>query len=101
MPNWLVKAGAQGAISLLPRHQELNAAFQRRVTRTATLTRRQFESKLRHAERHLRHHAAATGAETPPRSAFELGTGWYPVIPVALALAGVERVVTFDIHGLA
>ena len=99
MPPWLLKAGAQGAISLLPGRHRLNAAFQRRVTSNAGLASRRLDRKLRHARRHLRHFADARHG-TVPQSAFELGTGQYPIVPIALSLCGVERVVTFDIHEL-
>jgi len=100
MARWLVKAAAQGAISILPYHRELNTALQGRVTGTTALTRPRVEHKLARAARHLRHYRRVTGGRATPSSAFEVGTGWYPTVPVGLALSGVERVVTFDIRAL-
>jgi hypothetical protein len=100
MPSWLLKAGVQGAMSLLPWHRRLNRLFQERVTGNVNLTARRFESKVAQAQRHLRHHAAARPDSPIPRSALELGTGWHPIVPIALALSGVERVVSFDIDSL-
>ena len=40
------------------------------------------------------------GLDLHGRTILELGTGWYPVIPLMLRLAGVERVVLTDVHAL-
>jgi hypothetical protein len=100
MPSWLLKAGAQGAISILPWRRRLNRLFQERLTGNVRLTARRFESKVAQAERHLRHYAAAKPDSPIPRTALELGTGWHPIVPIALALSGVERVVSFDVDPL-
>jgi hypothetical protein len=100
MPPWQLKAGVQGAISLLPWRSRLNHLLQERLTGNVRLTPRRFEAKVAQAERHLRHHAAAKPDSPIPRSALELGTGWHPIVPIALALGGVERVVSFDIDPL-
>lgn len=100
MPAWLLKAGAQGAISILPWRRRLNRFLQERVTGNVQLTERRFESKVAQAERHLRHYAAAKPDSPIPRAAFELGTGWHPIVPIALALSGVERVVSVDVEPL-
>jgi hypothetical protein len=100
VPSWLLKAGAQGAISILPWRRRLNRLFQERVTGNVQLTARRFESKVAQAERHLRHRSEAKPDSPLPRSALELGTGWHPVVPIALALSGVERIVTVDIDPL-
>ena len=100
MPSWLLKAGAQGAISMLPWRRRLNRLFQERVTGNVQLTARRFESKVAQAARHLRHHSEAKPDPAIPRSALELGTGWYPIVPIALALSGVERIVSIDIDPL-
>lgn len=101
MPPWILKAGVQGAISLVPGRDRLNYALQSRVTQSVALNDAGFEEKLERVPRHLANYAAATGRTEPPQSAFELGTGWYPVVPVALAIAGIERVVSLDIKPLA
>jgi hypothetical protein len=100
MPSWLLKAGAQGAISILPWRRRLNRLFQERLTGNVRLTARRFESKVAQADRHLRNYSAAAPGRPIPRSALELGTGWHPIVPIALALSGVERVVTVDIDPL-
>jgi Methyltransferase domain len=95
LPHWLLKAGTQKVISWLPRSDSVNYAFQRNVTRTAQLRPEWFNHKLDQAARHLRNWSVA-GHDDPPRRLMELGTGWHPVVPVALALAGVDEVVSVD-----
>lgn len=102
MASWLWKAAAQGTVSLAPGpvREKLNLALQRRVTKSVVLSDDGFTAKLGRVPSHLAHYARAADGGVPS-AAFELGTGWYPVVPVGLALAGVERVVTFDIRSLA
>lgn len=34
------------------------------------------------------------------KSTLEIGTGWYPVVPIALFLSGADRICTIDISPL-
>ncbi|MGB0176465.1 MAG: class I SAM-dependent methyltransferase, partial [Owenweeksia sp.] len=57
-----------------------------------------FTDKLNHAKDHLdyfRKHSKTNGFK-----ALELGSGWYPVVPVALFLAGAEEIVSIDVSSL-
>jgi hypothetical protein len=101
MASWLVKAAAQGALAAVPGGDRVNLVLQRRVTGTMTLTRGSFEAKVVHARRHLRRRRRVLAGDAPPAAVLELGTGWHPIVPVAMALTGVERVVTFDVVPLA
>jgi hypothetical protein len=98
MPSWLLKAAVQGAISPLPGRDRLNHLLQRYITGTGTLTVEVFERKLAQCHRHLESYRSQRGAL--PRHVLELGTGWYPIIPIGLVNAGVERVTTFDVNPL-
>lgn len=40
------------------------------------------------------------GLELRGATVLELGTGWYPVIPLMLRLAGADRVILTDVHAL-
>lgn len=100
MPSWLLKAAAQGAISVLPARHRLNAVLQQRVTGSLSLSDAGFKAKLRQCGHHLASFRDARRTERLPRSALELGTGWYPIVPIGLALAGVEEVTTTDIASL-
>jgi hypothetical protein len=100
MPSWLLKAAVQGVISSLPASDRLNYLFQRHVTGSVVLSDEVFTRKVAQCSRHLRSYQTARQAAGLPSLALELGTGWYPVVPVGLALAGVTRVVTVDVSSL-
>ena len=96
--RWYLKAAVQRAIGALPNAHVVNEWFQTHVTRSLDLDDAFIETKLREARGHLeRHRAHGAG---PLGTAVEIGTGWYPVIPLALWLAGADRVVTYDISPL-
>ena len=100
MPHWLIKSAVQRIISVLPRSDWWNEQFQTRVTRSLDLSPARFELRLNYCRRHLENFAKAAPATSPNFSALELGTGWYPVVPVGLYLCGAEAVWTFDIAPL-
>jgi hypothetical protein len=98
--KWAVKAVIQKAISLLPDAQRANYLFQDRVTRSTTLKRTAYEQRLHWAGDHL----AALRRLSPERSqgftAVELGSGWYPIVPICLFLGGADRVWLVDLEDL-
>src|SRR5205085_12372256 len=98
MASWLLKAAVQGAISPLPGRDRLNHLLQRYLTGSVTLTDEVFERKRAQCHRHLESYRAQHAAL--PRHVLELGTGWYPIVPIGLINAGVERVTTFDVNPL-
>jgi SAM-dependent methyltransferase len=62
------------------------------------LTDELFEDKLVHCKNHLHYFTAyATGA---PISSLEIGTGWYPIVPIGLYLFGFDSIVSVDISDL-
>jgi hypothetical protein len=85
-------------ISLLPGTHRLNELFQTHVTRSIRLSDEYFAGLLKHAARHLdvRFRRGGKGDFT----ALEVGTGWFPVCPVAAVLCGATKVWTFDIAPL-
>lgn len=100
MPHWLIKSGIQRVISWLPASAWWNELFQRYVTRSIDLSEKAFEGKLEEADRFLqrfrRHQPLAPDSFT----AFEIGTGWYPTLPIAFYLCGASEIHTFDIASL-
>jgi hypothetical protein len=102
MQKWWLKAGLQGVMSVLPASTRLNYFFQRRVSKGLRLNQRFFDIKLADCKRHLEHYALARGSAAGglPPTVLELGTGWQPVVPIALYLCGVERVISVDKVGL-
>jgi hypothetical protein len=100
MPSWVLKATVQGAISPLPGCDRLNYLLQKHVTGSVLLGEEGFERKVAQCRRHVTSYRACRGNDELPALALELGTGWYPIVPVGLVLAGVERVVTIDVTQL-
>jgi hypothetical protein len=96
MPDWRVKALTQRAIYRLPASDRVNYAMQRWVTRTAVLRPWFVERKVEQAARHARNWAAWGGRAGPPGRVVEVGTGWFPLVTVGLALTGCGEVVTVD-----
>lgn len=82
----------------MPATQKWNELFQTHVTRSIRLGDDYFAGLLRHASRHLDVRFRLAG--TSSFNALEIGTGWYPVCPVASVLCGAKAVWTFDISPL-
>jgi hypothetical protein len=96
VPSWLLKAAAQGGLSLLPKSHLWNHLVQKHVTRSLDLHHEWFDVKLMQSRRHIEYYLAARPDRRPPRFVFELGTGWYPVLPLALYVCGASRIWTVD-----
>jgi len=97
MPSWFAKAAAQGFMSVLPQPQRWNRLFQTYVTKSLTLSDAYFLGKAQHCAEHLEAYRSETGTATDePFEVVELGTGWYPVIPIGLALNGARTVWSVD-----
>jgi SAM-dependent methyltransferase len=96
IPKWRAKALVQRAISYLPYKERINYLFQRYVTKGIVLNDEHFGLKLSHARDHVaffRKYGTGFGQQ----AVLELGTGWYPIIPLSMYLAGMERIYTIDI----
>ncbi len=100
MPPWMLKAAVQGALSLAPSPHRLNEILQRYVTRSLRLTEPLLLDKWDKCKRHVGAFAAHSPDAGGPGTILEIGTGWYPVVPVALALATGARVITVDTSDL-
>ncbi len=100
MPNWLIKSAIQRTISLLPQSQRWNELFQRYVTKSLELSPNRFEGKLNDCRMHLENYLELYPERAENFSALELGTGWFPTVPVGLFLCGASHVWTFDIDPL-
>ncbi len=97
MAHWLVKSLAQRGISWLPRNHVWNEFFQERVTRSLRLDYAAFCTRLEEGHRILDELSKLHPEGIARVRMLELGTGWFPTIPVALFLCGAEEVWTFDI----
>lgn len=95
---WVLKALIQKTISFLPYNHSVNFLFQKYVTKGVRLSDELFEDKLIHCKNHL--HYFSTYATTGAGSSLEIGTGWYPIVPIGLYLFGFDEVVSVDISDL-
>lgn len=96
--KWVLKAIVQKLISGLPNSQKINFWFQKNITKGVVLSDQHFADKLAHATDHVKFYQKHCG--TKAYRTLELGSGWYPVVPVALFLHGVRETVSIDISPL-
>ena len=95
MAHWILKAAVQRSIALLPRSQSWNYLLQKYVTRSIELDEGRLRTYLQlYARRHIENwffsHLKSDF------TVMELGTGWYPVIPIAFYLCGASKIWTID-----
>jgi len=95
--KWIIKAAVQKGISYLPAPQKINYFFQKHVTKGVHLTDEHFGLKIGHARDHL-NYLLANSDSRKDRTILELGTGWYPVIPILFYLTSSGKVTSVDIQ---
>ena len=96
MKTWVLKAIIQKQISFLPFPNKINYIFQKYVTKGGYLTDEYFYDRLDHAKIHL--DAFYSNSEKQQLSVcLELGTGWYPIVPISFFLSGVQKTYSVDI----
>lgn len=88
----------QKGISWLPAAHRVNFLFQKHITKGVCLSDGYFQDKLDHAFDHLRFYEKHRGGA--PKRTLELGTGWYPIVPVCMYLAGAKQAVSVDLNDL-
>lgn len=98
MRAWVIKASIQKVTSFLPYRHKVNSLLQKYVTKGLRLADELFDDKLNHCKNHLlsleRYSSTGKGA------ALEIGTGWYPIVPIGLYLSGFGKVVSIDLSPL-
>jgi len=95
--SWKLKALVQKTLSFLPYPNRTNYFFQKYVTRGVHLDEAYFDQKLIHATDHFRF--LTKYSDNPSGSTvLELGTGWYPIVPVYFFLHGCPSVISIDIQ---
>ena len=99
MSIWIAKAVIQKSISFLPYKHRVNYLFQKYVTKGVLLTDALMEDKLTHCSNHLKYYAKY-GTRKDNFTSLEIGTGWYPIVPIGLFLAGASEIYTIDISSL-
>ncbi len=94
--KWTLKAIVQKTISYLPFSEKINYLFQKNVTKGVNLTDAYFIQRLILAKDHF--NAYLNFSQNPiPQTCLELGTGWYPIVPICFFLAGSEKIYSVDI----
>jgi SAM-dependent methyltransferase len=97
--DWRVKGIIQKMLSVIPGGARLNSAMQLRMGGL-----RRFEgnvdTKVRADWLVLASHMQELQLPIEGRSFVEVGSGWYPTLPLCFALAGAERCHTYDLHRL-
>lgn len=96
MPPWILKSVVHRGISWLPSSQSWNYFLQRYITKSLAVSYESFELKTRRAHKMLTDFRTHCQCSTPTPVVLELGTGWYPVLPVVFFLCGAERISTID-----
>lgn len=99
MKKWVLKAIVQKGISVLPYKHRINYLFQKYITKGVRLSPLYFEDRLLHLKHHIEFYKQYRGAIKEIKT-LELGTGWYPVIPIGLFLSGAGEINTADISAL-
>ena len=97
MPSWMLKAGMQHVIGRLPNSYWWNGLFQKYVTRGYYPSRETFQGKLNCCRQHLEHYHKFSPTPKAEFTAFELGTGTWPIVPLGLYLCGASEISTFDL----
>lgn len=95
--KWKLKAVVQNVIALMPYKESVNYFFQKNVTKGVNLSDEYFEFKIGHAKDHINYFKTygETGVE---KKIIELGSGWYPVIPIMMYLSNTGSVISLDIQ---
>lgn len=99
MKKWIQKAIVQKTISFLPYSHNINFLFQKYVTKGVYLSDEYFFDRLGHARSHIGAYQKYSG-KSSPTTCLEIGTGWYPVVPVSFFLTGSEKIYSVDISFL-
>jgi SAM-dependent methyltransferase len=94
--DWRVKAVIQKALSVMPGGQQMNSLLQARLGGL-----RNFDSTVKSKVMDdwlvLMAHLRELNVGLHDRTLVEIGTGWFPTLPVCFVLAGAARCVTYDV----
>lgn len=94
--HWRIKGIVQKSLCYVPNGERIHAKLQRRMGGLSNF-QAECESKIEDW-RILAGHLQKIGLEFSGSSFFEIGTGWYPTLPICTALAGASNVQTYDLN---
>lgn len=89
VPRWWLKAAAQGALSVLPGAPRVDEWVRGKRSGHA-LAEDYFLTKWHHVTAHVRALTGRLDGDLTGSTVVELGTGWFPIVPLGLALFGAE-----------
>jgi len=95
--KWKLKAVVQKGISFLPNNEKANYFFQKHITKGVNLNNEHFENKIGHSKDHIAFFKKH-GETGPDKKIIELGSGWYPVVPIMMYLSKSGKVTSVDIQ---
>ncbi len=98
--KWMIKAAIQKTIGVLPQSHRWNRLFQRYLTKGLRLHPGAFQDKVVAARSFLEHYRSMSRSPRPDPTVLEIGTGWFPVVPISLYLCGASHIRTYDINPL-
>jgi len=98
--TWLYKALIQKFISFLPYSHRINYLLQRYLTVGKELHHSFVIDKLNHAQKHIKSFAEFGNTSLEKAKILEIGTGWYPIVPIVFYLSGSNNIETTDIRKL-
>jgi hypothetical protein len=93
--TWHLKAVLQTLVATLPASTRINYQLQY-LTGGNALSDQTFEYKVTHALAHLENFLEKR--DRPRGVALELGTGWFPVVPLYLYLVGFDKIWSVDVN---
>ncbi|MBE9484540.1 MAG: class I SAM-dependent methyltransferase [Bacteroidetes bacterium] len=99
MKKWKQKAIVQKTISYLPLSHKINYIFQKYVTKGVNLSDEYFYDRLGHARDHIKSFQKYSD-KSIPTTCLEIGTGWYPIVPISFFLIGADKTYSVDISFL-
>jgi SAM-dependent methyltransferase len=94
--NWRIKGLVQGTLSLLPAGARINDLLQRTIGGLSNFEAN-VEMKITADWKVLMSHMTELGVNPRGLKYVEVGTGWYPTLPLCYSLAGAESCTTFDV----
>jgi SAM-dependent methyltransferase len=96
MKKWIQKAIVQKTISYLPSSHKINYLFQKYITKGIYLKDIYFYDRLDHAKSHIKSYQVHSNINIPNIS-LEIGSGWYPIVPISFFLSGASKIYCVDV----
>lgn len=96
--HWRVKGAIQKVLGVMPGGRRIHTLLQQRVGTMRDFTR-ECDSKV-DDWRLMMGHLRRARIDIAHSNLFEIGTGWYPTLPICLYLAGARHVTTVDLEPL-